>query len=186
MYNKNKKWILPVVIAVVIIALLLAAIFVWPIPQIRANAARPVTPPVVTPTPTAQPAGPAVSSSLTISDFSLMWKNHPASEGPGLLMEELNSYFDNGGYQFGGQYSGKNGWNVPAGSVVWTDLLDQSSHVYYQGTTTLVDTTKDFLRLRCQGNWCVFYTYAAVRLPTPGRYLTTDHWLNPANDLTGW
>ena len=136
--------------------------------------------------PAAPAAGPAVSSPLTISEFTTMWSAHFVSEGPGPLMEELNSYFDNGGYQFGGQFSGKNGWDVPAGSVVWTDLLDQSNQVYYQGTTTLVDTTKDFVRLRCQGNWCVFYTYAAVRLPTPGRYLTTDHWLDPANDLTGW
>lgn len=136
--------------------------------------------------PAAQPAtnpGPAVSSPLTISEFARMWS---ASSEVGLLMEELNVYFDNGGYQFGGQFSGKDGWDIPAGSVVWTDLLDQSNQVFYVGTTNPVNTTNDFVRLRCQGNWCVFYTYAAVRLPTPGRFLSTDRWLDPANDLSGW
>jgi hypothetical protein len=144
-----------------------------------------------TPVPAApaQPAtnpGPVVSSSLTISEFARMWSSHLSSEGPGSLMEELNSYFDSGGYQFGGQFSGKDGWDIPAGSVVWTDLLDQSNQVFYVGTTNPVNTTNDFVRLRCQGNWCVFYTYAAVRLPTPGRFLSTDRWLNPAADLSGW
>lgn len=157
--------------------------------SIPATSTPPVTlPPTATPTnPSAQPpAGPSINSALTINEFARMWSAHPVSEGPGPLMEELNSYFDNGGWQFGGQYSGQNGWDVPAGSVVWTDLLDQSNQVYYVGTTNPVNTTNDFVRLRCQGNWCVFYAYAAVRLPTPGRYLITDPWLNPANDLAGW
>jgi hypothetical protein len=184
MYGSSRNWLVLGIVGLVIVLLLCGGLALLAPNVISAFRGAVPTPsgPVGPAAPT--PPAPVAGKQLSIDEFARMWSTHPATEGPGPLMEELNNFFDGGGYQFGGQFSGKTGWDVPAGSVVWTDLLDQK--VTYTGTNTEVDMSKDFVRIRCQGNWCVFYAYANVHLPTPGRYLKTDRWLDPAKDLAGW
>lgn len=65
MYPRRNNWIWIVVIVIIALALLLAAIFVWPIPQLRANLAAQPAPPVAAPAtqqPAATPAAPQTSS----------------------------------------------------------------------------------------------------------------------------
>jgi hypothetical protein len=142
----------------------------------------------VPPTPTAAPTSKPtpvqpntlVYCPLSINDFNQMWSSTPV-DNPGPLMEALNTWFDTGGWQCGGQSSVSN-WIVPAGTILWTDLLNKQ-FVAADGRA-LKDG--DVVRLRCQGNWCMFAVYREVICPTPGRYATLERWLNPEKDLTGW
>jgi len=110
-----------------------------------------------------------------------MWSSTSYVDDPGPLMKALNTWFDSGGWRCGGQ-SFVGDWIVPAGTILWTDVLNR----HFVPTDGKDLKSGDVIRLRCQGNWCVFAVYREVICPTPGRYATLERWLNPAKDLAGW
>lgn len=150
--------------------------------------ARPNDPPVATatyiaPLATATYVAPAGDCKLSIETFKQMWQTSPVSDGPGPLIVKLDTFFDGGGWHCGGA-SATGHWMVPAGTMLWTNL--NHLPVYDAGTTNPVNRDTNFVFIRTEGEWGVFYVYANVDVPTPGRYVQTDRFLDPAGDLTGW
>lgn len=187
--RNNWLWIILGIVALLALCLLCSTItglsYWWmtraaPAPATETPYYPPALPtPYVAPVPTA-PAAPVACSPLSIAEFNQMWSSTPV-DNPGPLMEALNTWFDTGGWQCGGQ-SSVGDWKVPAGTILWTDLLNQQ-FVVADGTAL---RDGDVVRLRCQGNWCVYAVYREVISPTPGRYAILERWLNPALDLSGW
>lgn len=143
------------------------------------------------PTPTAMPTATAeptpAATPLPVEEFRKMWESTP-TDNPGPLMRELDTWYDTQAkalqvatWQYGFQKE-VGGWTAVPGSIVWTDTKD--------AWFTTVDGSPldpgDVVRLRCQGNWCVYAIYDTVVVPTPGRMVILDRWLDPANDLSGW
>lgn len=192
--NRALPWILGALALVLAGALVFAGIrtqgFQSPSTPAPTQAPQATESPVVIDTPvpvinTPMPEGPATApqsacSPLSISDFNQKWSSTPV-DNPGPLMVKLDEWFDQGGYQCGGA-SATGNWNVPAGTILWTDL--KHLEVTPADGGTLKDG--DIVRLRCQGDWCVYAVYREVTVPTPGRYAILERWLDPANDLTGW
>lgn len=143
---------------------------------------QPVQPPVEQPAqPTANPVP------LTIAEFQAMWSSTP-TDNPGPLMRKLDTWYDTQAkalqvatWQFGFQKE-VGGWTAIPGSIVWTDTKD----LWFSTLDGSALDTGDVVRLRCQGNWCVYAIYDNVVVPTPGRMAILERWLDPANDLAGW
>ena len=122
---------------------------------------------------------------LTIAEFQSMWSATPI-DNPGPLMRKLDAWYDTQAtralnWQYGFQ-SEVGGWTAIPGSIVWTDTKD----LWFTTVNGSALDAGDVVRLRCQGNWCVYAVYRKVTVPTPGRMLILDRWLNPEADLPGW
>jgi len=174
MYTR-RNWIVPVIAAVVVLVLLaLLLFFLVILPKISAPVAQQL-PAQQSPAAVQQPP-----AALSIAAFNQMWTS-TSVDNPGPLMESLNVWFDSGGYASGGQSSVGN-WKVPAGTILWTDTLNE----WFASADSTALRDGDIVRLRCQGNWCVYAIYREVICPTPGRYAILERWLNPVADLSNW
>ena len=141
-----------------------------------------------TPAPMQTPAAPtAKPRPLTIAEFQSMWTSTP-TDNPGPLMRMLDTWYDTQAKALGaatweyGFQKEVGGWIAVPPSIVWTDTKDR----WFTTVNGTALDAGDVVKLRCQGNWCVYAIYDTVVVPTPGRMAILERWLNPAADLPGW
>lgn len=127
------------------------------------------------------------SEKLPISAFIEMWNSTRDTESPGTLMillDEAYGAYTDGEAQKTGRWADKDsGFPIPSGSIVWTNT--QGVQWTLTATGAVADATQVKM-LKCEGFHCVWYVYADVTSPTPGRAWQTDKFLNPEEDLPGW
>lgn len=153
-----------------------------PTPNFRMDGAAGGVNPAQTPTPPAD--GSNTEACVSIAEFQQMWNSTDPNKGPGDLILLLNREWEKempaNAVHCWASETGP--WEVPPGAFVWTDLLNT--------VVRTKDGSKleagDFVPLRVQGNWGVFYAYDWLVIETPGRSANSETFLNPEKDLKGW
>lgn len=128
------------------------------------------------PAPPAQPGGQG-GQPMSIATLVSLWTTDPNPAG---LIAKLDNKFDNGFAAAGGQSD--SALRVPAGSVVWTNTHLQPISLVKGGTAG----PDKWVPLKHEGGWGVFYAYDDLVMPSGGRYIRTDRFLDPCRDLQGW
>lgn len=119
----------------------------------------------------------AIAPRLSVADFVGMWRGTDRNS-PLQLIGQLDQAFDRSNGTLGGQ-SPVGNWEVPSGSLVWTDT--QFKPVLLKNGQ--VAPPDKWVALRVQGGWGVFYAYDDLIVPTPGRSARTDRFVDPTKDL---